>query len=578
MSSSGELFAGYNSLYKLQGTAWTAVSSSFGTNINVLEIDEINPSNIYVATNSTLRKSTNNGVTFTSTNSFSSNITSIEVNNTDNNIIYVTTSGIGGQVFKSTDGGNNFSNISSGLPSVSKNSIKHQALHSKNPLFLGTSLGVYRYDDDTLTWELFNNGLPNVSVRDLEINLLDNNITAATYGRGIWQSSIPYELAQDDVKLLSVIGVGQTIECNTTLAPDVELFNNGQNVITSIDLNYYIDGNLNTYTWTGTLASQNTVTVTLPSFSLSKGLHTFNVSSTITNDTYPENNNSETLTINANDLGATLVVNTFENAQDELLVFDEGAVSQYWQRGLANGTVLNSTVNNTNVYGTNLSGNYADNTKSYLVSQCFDLTTVSAPMLEFDMAFELEQDWDIVYVEYSLDQGQTWNLLGSSIDNNWYNNGLTSGENNTCYNCPGGQWTGTNATMTHYNYDLSAFSNETNFIYRFVFHSDQVINEEGAIIDNPIISGAPLSVETFTADNFKVYPNPSSGVFNLKTNISQPYNISILDITGKTIFTKNNIKPIGDVYSINLNNYASGVYILNIESNNTRTIKKLIVN
>ena len=577
MSANGELFSGYSSLYKLQGGNWTAVSSSFGTNIDVLEIDEINPNNIYVGTNSTLRKSTNNGATFTSVSSFSSNITSIEVNNTDNNIIYVTTSGVGGQVFKSVDGGNNFTNISTGLPSVTKNSIKHQALHSKNPLFLGTSLGVYRYDDDTLAWELFNNNLPNVSVRDVEINLIDNNITAATYGRGIWQSSIPYELPQDDVKLLSVTGFGQTIECNATLAPQVELFNNGQNTITSIDLTYNIDGAPNSYTWTGTLTSETSVIVTLPSFSLSKGTHSFNVTSSVTNDAYPENNTSETSLIKANDTGATLVTNTFETPQDELLVYDEGSSNQYWQRGLANGTSLNSTVNNTNVYGTNLNGNYADNTKSYLVSECFDLTTVTSPMLEFDMAFELEQDWDIVYVEYSLDQGISWSLLGSSTDINWYNNGLTSGQNGTCYNCPGGQWTGFNTTMTHYTYNLSAFGSATNFMYRFVFQSDQTINEEGVIIDNPIISGAPLSVDNFEDETFKIYPNPSTGIFNLKTNSSQPISISVLDITGKEIFNQQNLNISDSTYKIDLNNYSSGVYILNIQTSTTRTIKKLIV-
>ncbi len=577
MSANGELFSGYNSLYKLQGGSWVAVSPSFGTNIDVLEIDEINPNNIYVGTNSSLNKSTDNGVTFNFTYSFSSNITSIEVNNTDNNIIYVTTSGVAGQVYKSVDGGINFTSISTGLPNVTKNSIKHQALHTKNPLFLGTSLGVYRYDDDTLMWELFNNNLPNVSVRDIEINLIDNNITAATYGRGIWQSSIPYELPLDDVKLVSVSGIGQTIECNANLAPQVELYNNGQNTITSIDLTYNIDGTPNMFTWTGTLASETSVIVTLPSLTLSKGTHSFNVSSTINNDTFAENNTSETSYINANATGATLVVNTFETPEEALLVYDAGTTNQYWQRGLASGITLNSTVNSTNVYGTNLSGNYADNTKSYLVSECFDLTTVSSPTLEFDMAFDLEQDWDIVYVEYSLDQGATWSLLGSSTDVNWYNNGLTSGQNETCYNCPGGQWTGVNTTMTHYTYNLSAFGTETNFMYRFVFHSDQVVNEEGVIIDNPIISGTPLSTETFNSETFKVYPNPSTGIFNLKTDSVQQLSISVIDITGKEIFNQQNVNIQDNNYKIDLSDYSSGIYVLNIKTSTSTTIKKLIV-
>jgi hypothetical protein len=50
--------------------------------------------------------------------------------------------------------------------------------------------GVF-YTDNTLTeWEPFNNGLPNVRINELEINTADNKIYAATYGRGLWRSSL----------------------------------------------------------------------------------------------------------------------------------------------------------------------------------------------------------------------------------------------------------------------------------------------------------------------------------------------------------------------------------------------------
>lgn len=577
MSNNGELFAGYSSLYKLVGSDWSAVSSSFGTNIDVLEIDEINPDNIYVATNSILRKSTNNGVAFSTINTFSSNITSIEVNNTDNSIVYVTTSGPLGEVFKSTDGGNNFTSITSGLPAVTKNIIKHQALHSKNPLFLGTSLGVYRYDDDTLTWQLFNNSLPNVSVRDLEINLNDNNITAATYGRGIWQSAIPFEVPMDDIKLVAVNGISQLIECNATLAPDVEVFNNGQNTITSIDFVYTIDGTPNSFTWTGTLASQTALTIALPSFTLDKGLHTFNVTSSIANDAFAQNNDSETVNIKSTSTGTTLVVNTFETPQEELLVYDEGASSQYWERGLASGTVLNAFVNSTNVYGTNLSGQYANNTKSYLVSECFDLTTLVAPNLKFDLAFQLEQDWDIMYIEYSINQGQDWNVLGTALDTNWYNSDTTSGENGTCYNCPGAQWTGSNTIMTQYSYDLTAFNSETSFMYRFVFHSDQSVTQEGVIIDNPVIEGSLLSVSEFQNPSFNIYPNPSSGIFNIKTQVKDEFKITITDITGKVVLNKEKQLIDNTGIQIDLSKYQTGIYMLSLQSKTSQIFKKLIV-
>jgi hypothetical protein len=40
-------------------------------------------------------------------------------------------------------------------------------------------------------WEPFMNNLPNVRISEFEINIPANKIRVATYGRGIWESSIP---------------------------------------------------------------------------------------------------------------------------------------------------------------------------------------------------------------------------------------------------------------------------------------------------------------------------------------------------------------------------------------------------
>ena len=577
MNSDGELYSGYSSLYKLVLDAWQLVSASFSNNIDVLEIDDINPDNIYVAIDNTLRKSTDRGITFTNVEAFPSNITSIEVNNNDSNIVYVARSGSGGQVYKSTDGGLNFTDISAGLPNVTKNTIKHQGLHSKNPLFLGTSLGVYRYDDDTLIWELFNINLPNVSVRDLEINVLDDKITAATYGRGIWQSTIPTQLASTDVKLVNVSGFSATIDCNTNITPQVMVENNGLSTITSLDFIYTIDNVDNNFNWTGSLASEATTTISLPQFSLPKGLHTFIVEATTANDAYVINNTSEEKIIYANAPGTVQVVNTFETVQEELLVIDEDASTQYWERGIPTGIVLNNSANPTNqVYGTNLAGNYIDNTKSYLVTECYDLSTIENPVLEFDMAFHLEENWDIVYVEYTLDQGVTWTVLGTSSDSNWYNSDQLPGTD--CFNCPGAQWTGQSTTLIGYNYDLIAFTSETNIMFRFVFHSDQAVTEEGVIIDNLVITGNLLSVDEFETNNFVVFPNPSKGIFNIKTKMQSTFDLNIYDVSGKLILQQKDVKTNNNMHQINISNYASGVYFLDINNDGSKITKKLILN
>lgn len=499
INSESEVYAGYDRIYRFTGSSWTSVSPAFGGNVDVLEIDPSNPDNMYVGYNNQLRKSTNRGTSFTTTETFDSNITSIEVNNNDSNIIYVTTAGTSinppdanGKVFKSIDGGDTFTDITGALPGLTKNIIKHQGEHPHNPLYLGTSVGVYRYDDITQVWEPFENGLPNTTVRDLAINLIDNNITAGTYGRGLWRSDLPAPVfADDDIKLISIQNLTNNLLVCGDISPSIVVKNNGNNTVSSIDVTYMVDGGSpEVYTWNGNLASLATTSIELPTIATNVGSHQLNIEVNILNDTY-SNNNTSSLTFYKNDIGVSDQVNTFEAVEDELITFNQGGGTPMWERGVPTGTVLNAAASGTSVYGTNLDGNHADKTKAFLFSRCYDLSGVIDPVLKFKMAFVIEQDWDLVYVEYSTDQGSTWSLLGSASDPNWYNSSRIAGDGlgNDCYNCVGGQWTGTNATITEYSYDLAALASESTVTFRIVYHADDAVNEEGAIIDDFYVEG-----------------------------------------------------------------------------------------
>ena len=119
------------------------------------------------------------------------------------------------------------------------------------------------------------------------------------------------------------------------------------------------------------------------------------------------------------------------------------------------------------------------------------------------MAYELETNWDLVYVQYSTDQGQNWQVLGSvNSTPQWYNSSRSTQTNqDDCYNCVGAQWTGgwpnadgepTYDQMTTYQYDFIAnaaidqidLSDQTDILFRVVFHSDYSVNAKGVAIDN----------------------------------------------------------------------------------------------
>lgn len=570
--SQGNMYAGYDGLYKLVSGAWVQQNTnSVGSgNLEIVSIDPSNDNIIYVVNGTSLYKSTNAGVTFSSVYS-GSTITSVTVHSSNSNIVYITTSGAGGQAMISTTGGTAFTNIASGLPAIGKNCIVHQGRNTDNPLYVGTSLGVYYKDDSMATWQPFDTNLPNVSVRDLEINLEDAKIIAATYGRGIWQSDIPIQIPATDVKFVSVNNPGININCGASVTPQIVVKNGGSNAITNVTVNYTVDATPYVYNWSGSIAASANQTIDLPAIITTRGAHDLDFVVTTTGDAFSDNNAGAT-TFYTNDSGVAGVVNTFTNASDELVVISEGAG---WTRGNRVGDVLQTSGNP--AYLTSLSGNYSDSSKSYLVSQCYNLSTISNPEISFKMAFDMEVNWDIVYVEYSTNLGNTWNVLGS-MGTGWYNSNRTpTTTGSDCNNCVGAQWTGTNTTFNTYSYGLATLDTETNVIFRIVFIADEGVNQLGVKVDDFVINGV-LSVQNFEANQIAVFPNPSNGIFNISFGNLNPIKIDVYDISGKLILQKNQLEISNNQTNIDLSNVSDGLYFVKISTENNTITKRIIKN
>ena len=227
------------------------------------------------------------------------------------------------------------------------------------------------------------------------------------------------------------------------------------------------------------------------------------------------------------------------------------------------------------VYTTNLTGTYPDMTKAYLISQCYNLNNVVNPMISFDMKFDIELNWDVIYVEYSTNMGASWSVLGTAGPT-WYNSSRTSATSgNDCYNCPGAQWTGLDTTVKTYTYPLNAFNTESNIIFRIVFHSDEAENDLGVNVDNFVIAGT-LSSQNFELQNIVLYPNPSTGIFNIGLGNIEPTAIDVYDVTGKIVWSKSNLSISNAEVSMDLSNVAQGIYFVKITAGDQSTVKRII--
>ncbi len=199
------LIAGTYRLWRTTDGAasWTSISGdltgdgtgSTGSEISAVTIAQGNSAVIYAGcTNGKLQVSTNGGTSWVERDMGLplAYITRIITAPNDPSTAYVTYSGFvaSNKVFKSTNYGQTWTNISGNLPNIPVNCLVANP-YVQNNLFAGTDLGVFSSIDGGTTWVQDNSGLANVSVFDLDYRALDNTMYAATHGRGMFVTTLP---------------------------------------------------------------------------------------------------------------------------------------------------------------------------------------------------------------------------------------------------------------------------------------------------------------------------------------------------------------------------------------------------
>jgi PKD repeat protein len=115
-------------------------------------------------------------------------ISSICIDPTNANRVWVTFSGYSSndKVYRTDDGGVTWNNQSVALPNLPCNALIYQE-GTAGVLYLGTDVGVYWWNPNTLTWDIYGVNLPNVIVSDIDIQYSQGLLRVATFGRGIWE-------------------------------------------------------------------------------------------------------------------------------------------------------------------------------------------------------------------------------------------------------------------------------------------------------------------------------------------------------------------------------------------------------
>ncbi|WP_299247087.1 T9SS type A sorting domain-containing protein [uncultured Lacinutrix sp.] len=200
------LYGGFADVYKStnKGDTWSNLNSGAGK----IEYIETFGDNLFVIGETAVKKSSNDGASWSSVNQpeASAKMNSISLDQNNTNTLYATVNGYidGSKVFKSIDGGSNWTNISDGLPNIITKQVVLKQNQGQEILFLGTELGVY-FKTGTDNWAKLGEGLPNVVVNDIEINYTQDKLVVGTYGRGLWEISVSNNtLGVDEVQVSTV--------------------------------------------------------------------------------------------------------------------------------------------------------------------------------------------------------------------------------------------------------------------------------------------------------------------------------------------------------------------------------------
>ena len=211
------LYYGSNRLYRSNNRAlsWSAVSGDltngpgngnlvYGT-ITTIAVAPSDNQYIYVGTDDgNVWRTGDGGSAWTSISGSLPErwVTRVAVDPFEENTVYVTLSGYRydsylPHVFRSTDGGDSWTDISGDLPEAPVNDIIIDPVID-SALYLATDFGIFATWDLGIHWFMVGDNLPNVPVVDMDFHAPTRRLVAATYGRSMYTYEVDQMVSSEE--------------------------------------------------------------------------------------------------------------------------------------------------------------------------------------------------------------------------------------------------------------------------------------------------------------------------------------------------------------------------------------------
>ena len=293
------------------------------------------------------------------------------------------------------------------------------------------------------------------------------------------------------------------IICGEAAYPEVTIRNNGQQTLTSLDIEYSYNGTPQTINWTGNLTTLQTETISLPYFGAQNGLNNLDIVLSNPNGQADQDasNNSLSSSFTAVIEGETIIMD---------LILDCYADEVSWRVEDTQGDVWYS------------GGGYENPGNATLpISESFCL---------------LEGCYELI------------------IDDS-YGDGLNGSVEAQC------DFDGSMELTRQTNGDLLAELTEAN-------------SDFGSTITFNFCAENTASLNEFSTNNVKLYPNPTNGLFTVDVSFSGSKTIRVTDLTGKVI---KEVSTSNDSVQFNQIDVSSGVYLVAVITEVGTITKKLII-
>ncbi len=120
------------------------------------------------------------------------------------------------KVYQTFNGGDDWENISFDLPNIPVICSDFHIGSADSIIYIGTYFGIYYTNRNMDSWEPYNEELPEIMIRDLDIQYGSNKIYAGTYGRGIWYNDlVPPEVVNTETPAIYDMNVSIVPNPNT---------------------------------------------------------------------------------------------------------------------------------------------------------------------------------------------------------------------------------------------------------------------------------------------------------------------------------------------------------------------------